>query len=125
MSFSAALTCAANAGSVAAPAITRHHEGLRRHVLLQPLLLEQSSAPRIASGLFVKSKSVVSAVLSRAPDAPNPDDRITAQIPTVRHGCLLLARASVSGFSFIRSPFRQTLPKPALTYDVCLRCMGA
>ena len=56
----------------------------------------------IASGLFVKSMSVVSASLSRTPTLRTPDQD-HAQIPTVRHGWRLLARAIDSGFSLIRS----------------------
>ncbi len=124
MSFSAALTFSANAGSEVAPASPVITKDSGDTSCSRPSRSRVFCAA-IASGLFVKSKSLVSAGLRRVLIATNPAIRITAQIPMVLPGCLLLARASVSGFSFIRSPFRQTLPKPALTYDVCLRCMGA
>jgi hypothetical protein len=71
---------------------TGHHEGLRCDVLLEPLLLEQRLRSDRLQGCSVKSKSVVRALLSKAPDAANPRTRITAQIATVRH-CVATARS--------------------------------
>ncbi len=75
-----------------------------------------------ASGVFVKSMSVVRADPSSAElDAP-ASTKITNHTPTVRHGCLLLARAIDSGFSLIRSSLtlvsESCLPP---TYTICLQ----
>ena len=107
MSFRAALTCAVNAGSVAAPGapVITKVSGV---TFCSSPFCSSSVCARIASGLFVKSKSVVRALLSKAPDAPKPMTRITAQIATVRQAWRLLARASVSGLIFMFPP----LPPP-------------
>ena len=103
ISFNAAFTFAVNAGSVVAPCdpVITNVSGVTS---CSSCFCWSSVCARIASGLFVKSKSVVSALLNRTPDAPKPRIRITAQIPTVRQAWWLLARASVSGFSFTGSP---------------------
>jgi len=59
-----------------------------------------------ASGVFVKSMSVVSAEPSNAPaDAPAAMNTISQTI-TVRHGWRLLARAMLSGLSLTCDPLR-------------------
>src|SRR5436190_4204501 len=75
-----------------------------------------------ACGLFEKSKSVVSEPLRRVPDAPNPKTRMTAQMATVRPGCRLLARASVSGFSFTGSPLTWNDFFPCFQAHLDVRC---
>jgi hypothetical protein len=103
MSFRAALTCAVKAGSVVAPCgpVITNVSGVTS---CSSCFCCKSVWAWIASGLFVKSKSVVRALLSSTPDAPKPRTRITAQIPTVLQAWRLLARASVSGLIFIAEP---------------------
>ena len=99
-SFNAAFTFAVKAGSVVAPCepVITNVSGVTS---CSSCFCWSSVCARIASGLFVKSKSVVSALLNRTPDAPKPRTRITAQTATVRQAWRLLARASVSGLIFM------------------------
>ena len=62
--------------------LRRHHERLGDDVLLELALLEQLLGT-LASGTFVKSKSVVSAEPSKVAVEAIPTTRIASQIATV------------------------------------------
>ena len=71
----------------------------------------RSSFARFASGVFVKSKSVVSAGPSRVANDAIPATRIRNQMIMVLPGCRLLARASDSGL--ILTPGSPLLRRPS------------
>src|SRR5712691_5227153 len=76
-----------------------------------------------ASGLFVKSKFVVSEPdRSAALDAPAARNT-TPQMIKVFHGCRLLALANASGFIFIPVSFPPRPSAPRTVVPGCVRCM--